>query len=148
VRSGAEVGQRPYHRGMGEGTQSVAMRGTTGVARGLLLAIEAVGSLAMWAGIPLAWLWIGGRVYNLTGSLGADLGVAFLGFVFTLLAALTGLRRIDEGWIALRRRAGYEQEEGMLPQVVVASATLALVLFVGWYYLFSHAYVIPFMPST
>ena len=133
---------------MGEGTQSVAVRGSAGAARGLLLAIEAVGSLAMWAGIPLAWLWIGGRVYDLTGSLGADLGVAFFGFVGTLFLGLSGLRRLDQVWIALRRRAGYEQEEGALPQIVVASATLALVLFVGWYYLFSHAYVIPFMPSN
>ena len=102
----------------------------------------------MWAAIPLAWLWIGGRVYSLTGSLGLDLGVAFLGFVLTLFLALSGLRRLDRSWIELRRRSGYEQKEGALPQVVTVSATLALVMFIAWYYLFSHAYVIPFMPST
>jgi hypothetical protein len=134
---------------MGEGSGQTAMaRGTTNAGCALLLALEAIGSLAIWAGIPLAWLWIGGRVYSFTGSLGADLGVAFFGFVGTLFLALSGLRRIDRGWIALRRRAGYEQEEGALPQIVVASATLALLLFVAWYYLFSHAYVIPFMPSN
>jgi hypothetical protein len=134
---------------MGEGADhAAAARLPTNVACAALLALEAVGSLAMWAGIPLAWLWIGGRVYSVTTSLGADLGVAFLGFVLTLFAALWGLRRIDRGWIALRRRAGYEQEEGALPQVVTFSATLALLIFIAWYYLFSHAYVIPFMPSN
>jgi hypothetical protein len=134
---------------MGEGASRTAVaRGATGTACGLLLAIEAPGSLVMWAGIPLAWLWIGGRVYSLTGSLGADVGIAFLGFVGTLFVALWGLRRVDQGWIALRQRAGYEQEEGALSQIVTVSATLALLMFIAWYYLFSHAYVIPFMPST
>jgi hypothetical protein len=134
---------------MGEGAAPTAVaRGTTNVACGLLLGLEALGSLVMWAGIPLAWLWIGGRIYSLTSSLGADVGVAFLGFVATLFLALAGLRRVDGTWIALRRRAGYEQEEGALPQVVTISATLALGMFIAWYYLFSHAYVIPFMPSN
>jgi hypothetical protein len=133
--------------GEGEG-QALSAGGTTGVACALILALEAIGSLAMWAAIPLLWLWIGGRVYSVTASLGADAAVAFLGFVGTLFLALSGLRRLDRGWIALRRRAGYEQEEGALPQVVTVSATLALITFIAWYYLFSHAYVIPFMPSS
>jgi hypothetical protein len=134
---------------MGEGSaQTWVARGSTNAACAGLLVVETIGSLAMWAGIPLAWLWIGGRVYHVTSSLGADLLVAFFGFVGTLFLGLYALRRVDEGWISLRRRAGYAQEEGALPQIVVASATLALALFIAWYYLFSHAYVIPFMPSN
>jgi hypothetical protein len=133
---------------MGEGADQGAAQYSTAVVCALLLALEALGSVVMWAGIPLAWLWIGGRVYSATGSLGLDLGVAFLGFVLTLFLALAALRRVDQGWIVLRRRAGYEQKEGALPQVVTVSATLALIMFTGWYYLFSHAYVIPFMPSN
>jgi hypothetical protein len=134
---------------MGEGAdQAVEHAATANVGCALLLAVEALGSILMWAAIPLAWLWIGGRIYSLTGSLGLDLGVAFLGFVLTLLLALSGLRRIDARWIELRRRAGYDQKEGALAQIVTVSATVALILFVGWYYLFSHAYVIPFMPSS
>jgi hypothetical protein len=127
--------------------QPTAARGATNLACGVLLVLEAVGSLAMWAAIPLGWLWIGGRVYALTGSLGADVAVAFAGFVATLLLAVSVLRRLDEGWISLRRRAGYEQKEGALTQVVTVSATLALVMFLIWYYLLAKAYVIPFMPS-
>lgn len=128
--------------------QRFAARGaTTNVAWVLVLALEALGSLAMWAAIPLAWLWIGGRIYALTKSLGADVAVAFLGFTLTLLLAVSMLRRLDESWIALRRRAGYEQKEGALTQVVTISATLALLLFLLWYYLLAKAYIIPFMPS-
>jgi hypothetical protein len=133
---------------MGEGADQGAARDSTAAVCALLLALEALGSVVMWAGIPLAWLWIGGRVYSASGSLGLDLATAFLGFVLTLFLALAGLRRVDAGWISLRRRAGYEQKEGALSQIVTVSATLALVLFMAWYYLFSHAYVIPFMPSN
>jgi hypothetical protein len=128
--------------------QGTTIRGTINAACALVLGLECAGALAMWAAVPLAWLWIGGRVYSLTGSLGADMAVAFGGFVATLFLLLTLLRHLDTGWVALRRRAGYEQEEGALPQVITISATLALGLFISWYYLFSHAYVIPFMPSN
>jgi hypothetical protein len=124
----------------------IGLKGS-GLAAAGLLAVEAIGSLSIWALIPLAWLWIGGRVYTATGSLGADLGVAFFGFVATTIAVIVALNRVDGVWVALRRRAGHEQPQGALPQLVVASATLGIVLFVLWYYLFSSAYVLPFMPS-
>jgi hypothetical protein len=123
-------------------------RRAAAAASGAVLAVEALGSLLMWAGVPLAWLWIGGRVYAATSSLAADALVAFLGFVATICLLMYALRRLDLVWIELRQRAGYEQEEGALTQVVVISATLALITFTAWYYLFSHAYVLPFMPSS
>jgi hypothetical protein len=127
--------------------QAAEPRGATNFACAMVLALESIGSLAMWAAIPVAWLWIGGRVYALTGSLGADVLVAFAGFVATLVLVVGMLRRLDEGWIALRRRAGHEQKEGALTQVVTVSATFALILFLAWYYLLAKAYIIPFMPS-
>jgi hypothetical protein len=123
-------------------------RRAANAASAAVLAAEALGSLLMWAGVPLAWLWIGGRVYAATHSLTADAAVAFLGFVGTTFLLMQALRRLDLVWIDLRRRAGYEQEEGALTQVVTISATLALLIFTAWYYLFSHAYVLPFMPSS
>jgi hypothetical protein len=117
-------------------------------ASAAVLALEAVGAVLMWAPIPLAWLWIGGRVYSASGSLAADAFVAFFGFVATVVALLWTLRRIDLVWIALRRRAGHEQEEGALSEVVAISGALGIVCFFAWYYFFSHAYVLPFMPSA
>jgi hypothetical protein len=113
----------------------------------LVLAVEAAGTLLMWAPIPLGWLWIGGRVFAVTGSLAADLGAAFFGFVATTILAMMALNRIDRFWIRLRRRAGHDQTHGALPQVAVVSATLGLVVFVVWYYALSKAFIIPFMPS-
>lgn len=118
------------------------------VASAAVLAVEAAGTMLMWAPIPLGWLWIGGRVYNVTGSLGADLGVAFLGFVATTLLGVVALTRIDRIWVDLRRRAGHEQDQGALAQVSIVSGTFGLVAFFLWYYLFTRAFVMPFMPSN
>jgi hypothetical protein len=122
-------------------------RRAAAVGSAAMLAVEAIGSVSMWSAIPLAWLWIGGRVYALTGSLGADLGVAFFGFAATTVLALSELNRLDGAWVGLRRRAGHEQEVGVLSQVVTASTTLGLVTFLVWYYFLTDAFVIPFMPT-
>lgn len=112
-----------------------------------MLVVEAIGSLSMWAAIPLAWLWIGGRVYDATASLGADLGVAFFGFAGSTVLALAALNRVDSVWVGLRRRAGHDQDEGALEQVLVVSTALGLVMFLIWYYLLTDAFVMPFMPT-
>jgi hypothetical protein len=113
-----------------------------------VLALEAVGSLLLWAPIPLAWMWIGSHVYNATGgSLMADCTAALLGFLATTIFMMKALTRLDVVWVALRRRAGHEQPQGALTGVVVVSATLGLVGFSVWYYLLSNAFIIPFMPN-
>ena len=112
-----------------------------------VLAAEAVGTLLLWAPLPFAWIWVGGRVYALTGSLLADGSVALLGFAASAFLAMRGLAQLDQAWIALRRRAGHSQREGALTQVVVVSATLGIAAFLLWYYLFSNAFILPFMPS-
>jgi TM2 domain-containing membrane protein YozV len=112
-----------------------------------VLAAEAIGSLTMWSAIPLAWLWIGARVDEATDSVAAAGGVALLGLLGTSVLAMAALTRLDRTWIALRRRAGHRQRQGALTRVVVVSATLGLIAFLLWYYVFSKAYILPFMPS-
>jgi hypothetical protein len=99
----------------------------------------------MWAPIPLAWVWAGARLYDATESLVAAGGITLLGLLATTILAMKALARIDTVWIALRRRAGHDQAEGALTQIVVVSATLGLILFLVWYYLLSTAFVLPFM---
>jgi hypothetical protein len=113
-----------------------------------VLALEFLGWLLMWVPIPLAWLWIGGRLFDVTGSLGIDLGVAFFGFVLNVVLVAVALGRIDRTWIALRRRAGYEQDQGALARVAIISGTFGIIMFFVWYYVLTDAYVLPFMPSN
>jgi hypothetical protein len=112
-----------------------------------VVAVEMLGSLLMWAPIPIAWMWVGARVYDATGSLAADGGVVLLGFLATAILAMSALTRLDRVWVALRRRAGHDQAGGALTRVVVVSATFGLLLFLVWYFVVEQAFVIPFMPS-
>lgn len=116
------------------------------VASAGVLVVEAAGALLMLGAMPLAWLWIGSRVYRETGSIAADLGAALLGIIGTGVLASGVLTRIDGAWIRLRRRAGQHQPDGALPQVVAVVGTFGLALFFVWYYLLSNALIIPFMP--
>jgi hypothetical protein len=117
---------------------------TTGA---LLLMLEVVGCLAMWVPIPAVWMWIGARVFDATGSMGLDLLVALGGFTGTTMLTMGALNRIDAAWVALRRGAGHDQREGALTQIVVVSATVALVLFWIWFHIVEQAFIIPFMPN-
>lgn len=112
-----------------------------------VLTLEVVGTAVMWAAIPPAWMWIGARVNEATDSLAAGGGVTFAGFAATTLLVATALARLDRLWVRLRRRAGHDQGEGALTQVVVISAALGIVAFLLWFYVLSKAFIIPFMPS-
>jgi hypothetical protein len=112
-----------------------------------LLAAEVLGSVLMWAAIPLAWIWIAGRAYETTDSLVVGGGGALIGLALNEALAVRALTRIDTVWVKLRRRAGHEQRHGALTRVVVVSATFGLIAFLVWYYVLSGAFVIRFMPS-
>ena len=123
-------------------------RRAAGVASALVLALEALGTLLMWAPIPIAWFWVGAHVYHLTNSILADGVVVLGGFLATCILVMKALARLDRVWIRLRRRAGHEQSEGALNQVVVASATFGVVAFWIWFHIIENAYIIPFMPTS
>ena len=48
----------------------------TGGGAGLVVAIMIIGSLVLWVGTPLLWLWIGSQIQGATASLGAALQTA------------------------------------------------------------------------
>lgn len=118
-----------------------------GAAAWVVLALEVMGSLLMWAPIPVAWVWVGARVYDVSNSFVAGACAWFAGFLATLWLVAAALTRLDRAWIELRRRAGHERAGGALTNVVVVSATIALAAFFLWFYVIGKAFVIPFMPS-
>lgn len=101
----------------------------------------------MWAPLPVAWFWVGARAFEATGSVAASGSVILLGLLATVVLMMKALARLDNKWIVLRRRAGHDQAQGALTQVVVASATAGLLVFSVWYWFLSDAYLIPFMPN-
>jgi hypothetical protein len=117
-------------------------RGVTSVA--FLLAMMFAGSIGLWIGVPLLWLFLAGRVQGVTGSLGAAVGVALIGLVVTVVLAVRPLH-----WLARRHNAAREarglEDLGWAPLegVLVVSAVLALVAFGVWFLFLAGAEPLP-----
>jgi hypothetical protein len=112
---------------------SAARRRTDGLLAGVVLVIEALLCLSVWGPQPLAWLWIGSQADYATGSTFLGIAVAFAGILASLFITLAICTRLDRVWRLLRRAAGHEQREGVLPRIFGATAVIALVLFAGWF---------------
>jgi hypothetical protein len=110
----------------------------------VLLLIMLIGGLVLWVGIPLAWLWIGSQIQAATGSLGAAVGAMMLGVVASIALLIPVL-----GWLSNKHRsllvARGQPDNGhlALEVVLVASATIAVVLFAAWFLLFAGSSPIP-----
>ena len=90
------------------------------------LALLALGGLAMWTAVPLAWLWIGSQV---------DSGVlAVAGAIVTMVAWAWLLGRINGRYQAARVRRGFE-DTGNFPlevTLVLSVCAAGLALAAGW----------------
>jgi hypothetical protein len=111
----------------------------------LLLAIMLAGSVGLWVGVPVAWLWIGGQVQVATDSLGTAVAVMMAGVLVSVLLAARALGWLSEKHAQARERRGLE-ELGRVPLegVMVVSATIALVAFIVWFFVFAGAEPFPF----
>jgi len=110
----------------------------------LLVTIMLTGSLLLWVGVPLLWLWVASRVQGATGSLGAALAVAIFGVLVSIALVVTMLTWLSDKHRALRVARGQEDlGHFVLEVVLVASAGLAIVGFSAWFFLFSGSSPIP-----
>jgi len=122
------------------------MRSTlrTGIGGGLVVLIMFLGSIGLWVGTPLAWLWIGSQVEGATDSLGTALGAMAIGVVTTVTLMAGLLAKLSETYRANRQARGMEDPgHVVLEGVLVVSATITLVVFAVWFFFFAGADPIP-----
>lgn len=124
------------------------------LAKGALIALMAVGSIFLWIGIPVGWLWIGSQVQSGSGqaSFGLYLGV-LLGIILSMVVVGRFLNRLNG---AYGRLAGSEvvrvrlpwhrslrgEDEGrpqrqILDVVMVISVMSAGFVFMVWFFFFA-----------
>jgi hypothetical protein len=114
----------------------------------VMLAMMFAGALGLWIGVPLAWLYIGSKVQESTGSVGAALGLMLFGSIATILAFVPLLGRLNEAYEHLRESRGLENYgQAPLEAVLVVSAVIALILLVVWFFLFTDNAPMP-IPET
>src|SRR5215217_3255025 len=100
-----------------------------------VLALEALVCLTLWGPQPVAWLWVGSQVDYHAQSITAALAVTFAGMMATLMVTLAIATRLDRAWRILRRAAGHDQQQGMLPRIFGATAIVALIVFSFWFWI-------------
>jgi hypothetical protein len=116
----------------------------TGAGTILVVAIMFIGSLGLWVGTPLLWLWVGSQVQGATSSLGTALGAAFVGAILTIAAVASVLAKLSEVYRANCRARGHDDPGHlMLEGVLVVSAGITLTAFVVWFFLFAGTSPVP-----
>jgi hypothetical protein len=111
----------------------------TGAGAVLVVLIMFIGSLGLWVGTPLLWLWIGSQI-QATASIGTALGAAFLGVVMTVALVASVLSKLSNVYRANCLSRGLaDPGHVVLEGVLVVSAGLTLTAFVVWFFFFAGA---------
>ncbi len=109
----------------------------------LVVLIMVMGSLIMWVGAPLLWLWIGSQI-EANSSIGAAVGATFLGAVLTIVLIAGVLSKLSNFYRANRVARGLDDPgHVVLEMVLVVSAGLALVAFLVWFFFLAGAEPLP-----
>jgi hypothetical protein len=112
----------------------------TGTGAVLLLSIMITGSIVLWVGTPLLWLWIGSQVQGETQSLGSALAVAFVGVVISVMLLASLLSRLSDVYRGNRMaRGGEDPGHVVLEGVLVVSAGVTVTVFAIWFFFFAGA---------
>jgi hypothetical protein len=116
----------------------------TGTGAVLVILIMVIGSLVLWVGTPLLWLWVGSQIQGSTSSLGAALGAMFVGVVITIAAVSTVLVWLSNIYRHNCVARGLDDPGHLvLESVLVVSAGFTLVAFGVWFFLFAGASPVP-----
>jgi hypothetical protein len=95
----------------------------------LAVLIMSMGSLGLWLGTPLLWLWVGAQVQGATDSLSLAVGTMFVGVVVWVLCLAWVLSRLSTVHRENAIAAGHaDPGHLMLERVLIVSAAIVLEL--------------------
>jgi hypothetical protein len=115
-----------------------------GTSAVLMLAIMFLGSLVLWVGLPIGCLYVGSRVQDATNSVGVAVIAMAACVVVGIVAIVPLLGYLNRKHMEVRAARGLDTlGQAPLEGVLVVSATVALVGFVVWFFIFSGAAPIP-----
>src|SRR5579875_3429613 len=110
----------------------------TGASALLAVAIMFIGSLVLWLGTPLLWLWVGSQIQGNTSSLSLALLVMAVGVLVTIWLLAMLLSRLSEIYRANAIARGHDDPgHHVLENVLIATAAVAIVVFGAWFLLFA-----------
>ncbi len=114
----------------------------------LLLLMMILGGFVLWVGVPVATLYVGSRVQTETGSLGAALGALVVALITGIAIVLWLLGRLNDRHAHAREARGLEAHgQVALEGIMAVSATIAVVGFAAWFFVFSGSSPFPFFSA-
>ena len=110
----------------------------------LITLIMFIGSLGLWVGTPLLWLWVGSQIQGATESIGTAIAAMFVGVVLQVMVLGSVLAKLSDFYRAncLSRGLG-DPGHVVLEAVLVVSAGLTVAVFVIWFFIFAGASPVP-----
>lgn len=138
---GLFVGRRPgtapvRHRELPTGG-SRGRRRFDGLLAHAILTVMVVINLAFWGPIPAGSLWVASQVQYRTDMVFLGLVTGFAVLLAVLFGGLVFLKRLDAGWVLVRRAAGHDQRKGVIGTVFAVTAAIGTVSFSAWLLLFA-----------
>jgi hypothetical protein len=116
----------------------------TGTGAVLVVMIMFIGSLGLWVGTPLLWLYVGSQIQGATESIGAALGAMFVGVLVTVTVMASLLARLSDVYRAnCVARGNADPGHAVLEGVLVVSAGVTLAVFVIWFFFLAGASPVP-----
>lgn len=110
----------------------------------LVVLIMFIGSLGLWVGTPLLWLWVGSQIQGATESLGAALAAMFFGVVVTITFLASVLAKLSDVYRGNCVARGHSDPgHTVLEAVLVVSAGLTLTIFAIWFLFIAGASPVP-----
>lgn len=134
---GLFVGRRPGTAPVHYGTvparrESGGQRVVDTLVAWLIAVVMVIVAASCWGPIPLAWLWICGRINYETGSVFMAIFIAFVGMILTMMLVLSLVKRLDQFWILVRRAGGHDQRKGIIGPVFATAAIIGATVFTIW----------------
>jgi heme/copper-type cytochrome/quinol oxidase subunit 2 len=118
----------------------------TGTGAALLLMIMVIGSLGLWLGTPLLWLWVGSQVQGATESVASAMAAMFVGVPVSVVLLAMLLSKLSAGYRANCRARGLRDPGNVaLESVLVVSAAVTLIAFAVWFLFIAGASPVPGM---
>ena len=118
----------------------------SGAGAVLVLLIMFIGSLGLWLGTPLLWLWVGSQIQGATESISGALVAMFAGVIASVVLIAFLLVKLSAVYRANRRSRGlHDPGNVVLESVLIVSAALTMIAFAIWFLFLAGASPVPGM---
>jgi heme/copper-type cytochrome/quinol oxidase subunit 2 len=112
----------------------------------LALSIMFIGSIVLWLGTPLLWIWVGSQIQGATQSVASALAAMFVGVLLSIMLLALVLVKLSTFYRANHRARGLaDPGNRVLEAVLVVSAAVTLIAFAIWFLFIAGASPVPGM---